>query len=136
MKTNPSRLVRPALALGLLALLLTLGSGLRAWAADTNVIKSITPATLNGGPAIEITLTSTRPFAVRDEGVLLQVGLDTFYLSHAPADGDLNTLVFVLTPAEYAATKTGDPVTAYFENDIPTSSDAWKFGKLDKSLLK
>ena len=126
----------PSLCLGLLVLLLTLGSGLRASAADTNTITSITPSALNGGPTIEITLTSTRPFTVRDEGLLLQVGATTFTLSHSPTDGSLYTIIFVLTPAQYAAIKTGDPVTAYFESDAPTSPDAWQFGKFDKTLLK
>ena len=127
---------RPSLRLGLLLLLLALGSGLRASAADSNTITGIAPGTLNGGPTIEITLTSTRPFTVRDEGLLLQVGANTFTLSHSPTDGSLHTIIFALTPSQFAATKTGDPVTAYFESDAPTSPDAWQFGKLDKSLLK
>ena len=134
--TRQSHFARASRLLGLLLLLLAFGTGSRASAADTNSILAITPGTLSGGPTIEITLTSTRPFTVRDEGLLLQVGQATFTLSHSPADGDLNTIIFALTPSEFAATKTGDPVTAYFESDAPTSPDAWQFGKLDKSLLK
>ena len=100
---------RPSLCLGLLLLLAALGAGLRASAADTNGITSITTGTLSGKPTIEITLTSTRPFTVRDEGLLLQVGANTFTLSHSPTNGSLNTIIFVLTPAQFAATKTGDP---------------------------
>ena len=136
MKPRSCPLARPSLCLGLLLLLAALGTGLRASAADTNGIKSITTGTLSGKPTIEITLTSTRPFTVRDEGLLLQVGANTFTLSHSPTNGSLNTIIFALTPSQFAATNTGDPVTAYFESDAPTSPDAWQFGKFDKSLLK
>ncbi len=129
----------PALIAGLLPvllLLLTLAVAPRASAADTNTIQSITNVTPASGPAVDITLTSTRAFGVRNDILTLQIGTATFTLSHFSADGDTGTVIFTLTPAEFAATVTGAPVTIYYGSGSPADADAWQFGKLDKSLLK
>ena len=136
MKQSSLRLGGPALLLGLLALLLAVGGASRASAADTNTIKGIATVTMPDITQVEITLTSTRQFDVRDDILTLQIGTTTFTLSRSPDDGSLNTVIFALTPAEFAATKTKDPVTVYFGSSSPTSADAWNFGTLDKSLLK
>ena len=126
----------PALLAGLLVLLLTIGSASRSSAADTNTIQSIKTVAAPGGPRIEITLNSTRPFDVRNDALVLQIGASIFFLSRSPADGSLNTVIFTLTPWQFSTTKTGESVIAYFESSTPTGSDAWNFGGLNKKLLK
>ena len=136
MHTLPLRAGLPALLVGLFVLLLTLGGTPRASAADVNAIKSIKYVTTGHVTKIEIELNSSRVFDARDDALLLQVGMSTFFLSHSPADGSLSTIFFVLTPAQFAATKKGDSVIAYFSTSTPTAADAWDFGPLDKTLLK
>jgi hypothetical protein len=120
----------------LLAVLLTLTGAPRASAADTNTIQSIAKVTSAAGPAVDITLTSSRSFEVRNDILTMQIGTATFTLSRTPANGDTGTVIFTLTPAEFAATASGDPITVYYGSGSPSDGDAWQFGTLNKNLLK
>jgi hypothetical protein len=128
-----SRILRGIFLAGFLVVMLMLGSVPRALAADTNTIKSITNVP---GAGIDITLTSTRAFEVRDDILTLQIGSNTYTLSRLPADGDTGTVIFTLTPTEFAATSTGQTVTVYYGSGSPTDGNAWSFSTLDKGLLK
>jgi len=114
--------------------LLVLGAPAVRGQGDVNTIRSIESV---AGQRIEIEVHSTREFPVRDEIVILRVGTQEFTLSRSPADGSLHTLIFRLTPAEWAGTKTGDAVLLYFGQDDPKdTANRWVFGSLDKSKLK
>jgi hypothetical protein len=102
--------------------------------SQVNTIQSIKSV---AGPWIEIEVHSTREFPVRDELVILRVGTQEFTISRSPEDGSLNTLIFRLTPGQWAGTKTGDAVVLYYGQDDPKDTDnRWVFGSLDKSKLK
>jgi len=93
---------------------------------EVNAIKSI--KTL--GSEVEIQLTSSRPFGVRNALVVLRIGTQKFTKSRPPEDGSLNTLIFTLTSDQFARTAFGDRVTVQY-GDEP----GWDFGTLDKRLL-
>ncbi len=97
-------------------------------ARDGNTIDSI--KTVKAG--VDIELTSTKEFPVRDELVVLRIGTKEFTKSRSPDDGNLNTLIFTLTTQEFDQVATGDEVTVQYGRD--GSSERWDFGKLDKRL--
>ena len=101
-----------------------------ATAQEANAINAI--KTVEAG--VDIELTSTREFLVRDEVVVLRIGAREFKRSRSPEDGSLNTLIFTLTTEEFAATNTGDRVTVQYGRG-ESRSDVWDFGTLDKSRL-
>lgn len=102
--------------------------------SEVNTIKSIQTA---AGGTVEIEVHSTREFPVRDEIVILRVGTQEFTSSRTPADGSLNTLIFRLTPTDWAGTKTGDSVTIFYGQDDPKdTTNRWVFSPLNKSQLK
>jgi hypothetical protein len=80
--------------------------------------------------AVELQLTSSRSFGVRNALVVLRIGTQKFTKSRSPEDGSLNTLIFTLTADEFARTAPGDRVTVQY-GDEP----GWDFGTLDKRLL-
>lgn len=122
-----------ALGLGVIALLVFLLPGVRAQ-SEVNTIKSL--QTVAGG-GVEVEVHSTREFPVRNDVVILRIGAQEFTHSRSPQDGSLNTLIFGLTPAEWAGVKTGESVTVYFGQDDPKdTTNRWVFGTLNKSLLK
>lgn len=122
-----------ALGLWAIALLVLLSPPVRGQ-SDVNTIKGIQAA---AGGEVEIEVHSTREFPVRDAIVVLRVGAQEINMSRSPADGSLHTLIFRLTPAQWAATKTGDAVLLYFGEDDPKdAANRWVFGSLDKSRLK
>jgi hypothetical protein len=108
------------------ATLILLASGLHA---QSNKIKSIKTV----GSNIEITVQSPQGFDVRDEVVVLQIGAYTFSVSRSPDSGDAQTLIFVLTTAEFSQLSSGDPVSVGWGSD--GSSNRKNFGTLDKSIL-
>ncbi len=96
---------------------------------NTVTIHNVAASTVLGGNAgVEIELYSERPFPVVNSLVFLQIGRDKFYLSDYK-DGALNTLVFTLTPEEFARTKRGDPIIVRYD---PNSQGQWDFGLLNK----
>ena len=101
-------------------------------AAEQNVIQRIQTV----GAGIEIELSSARQFPVRAQMVVLRIGEHEFVRSRYPADGRLNTLIFTLTPAEFATLSNGDPVRVQYGRGRAVSPNwQWECGTLDKSLL-
>jgi hypothetical protein len=99
-------------------------------AQDVNTIKSIrtTPS------RVEIELYSSRPFPVRALPPVLRMGSKEFTLSRNPEDGSLNTLIFTLTPDEFAQIQAGDQVTVHYgSGELP--GQQWDFSVLDNDLL-
>ncbi len=83
---------------------------------------------------MEIELYSARPFPVRNELAVLQIGPRMFLLSRYPDSGDTHVLIFFLTPQEFAALPNGDPVMVkYGVSD--SGGDRWEFGALEKGQL-
>jgi hypothetical protein len=93
---------------------------------EVNVIKSM--KTVSSG--VELRLTSSRSFEVRNALVVLRIGTQEFTKSRSPEDGSLNTLIFTLTSDEFARLAPGDRVTIQYDNE-----PGWDFGTLDKRLL-
>ena len=111
-----------------LTLLLSL-LGLQALATaqpEVNVIKSMKTV----GSEVELQLTSSRSFGVRNALAVLRIGTQEFTKSRSPEDGSLNTLIFTLTSDEFARLAPGDRVTVQYGNE-----PGWDFGTLDKRLL-
>lgn len=100
-------------------------------AGDVNIVNKIS-AVASG---VEIELHSTRPFPVRNEIVILRIGNEEFTKSRYADDGDLKTLIFTLTPTEYARINTGDKVTVYYGRNASTENK-WDFGAMDKIQIK
>jgi hypothetical protein len=93
---------------------------------EVNVIKSM--KTIRS--EVELQLTSSRLFGVRNALVVLHIGTQEFTKSRSPEDGSLNTLIFTLTSDEFARLAPGDRVTVQYDNE-----PGWDFGTLDKRLL-
>lgn len=81
-----------------------------------------------GGPAVELELTSSRPFPAMGSPPVLHIGSREFVISRYRPDGDLHTLIFTLTPEELDATREGDPVVVRY----PSPELVWSFGPLRK----
>jgi hypothetical protein len=117
------RCPKPLLALGLLAMFVA------PWvvsAQDANTIRSVR-AVQSG---VEIEVHSATEFPVRANIVVLRIGDKEFTQSRNPADGSLNTLIFTLTPGEFAQVNHGDPVSVYYGRG--ETGGRWNFGALNK----
>jgi hypothetical protein len=84
---------------------------------------------LGGKPGIEIEVSSPRAFPVTDATVVLQIGTKVFKLSEFK-NGDPHTLIFTLTPDEFASTRDESLVTVKYE---PDTQGHWDFGFLEKN---
>jgi len=106
----------------------------KVFTTDVNTISSIrsVPSDDPTGPSVEITLSSTRPFAVRDEMPVLQIGSQDFEVSRYPDEGQTTTLTFTLTATEFVELLSGAPVTLKYGHEGIAERD---FGPLDKSRL-
>ena len=127
-----------------LLLALAAGADAQTQKPDVNTVRSIRDA----GPVVEIELHSSREFAVRDEVVVLRIGSKEFHRSRPPEGGSLNTLVFMLTPADFDALPDGEALTVKYGlqpvgSDEPGAAGAaddrgprWNFGKLNKGMRR
>ncbi len=80
---------------------------------------------------VEIKVTSYKLFSIRAMPPVLRIGGQRFRKSRSPKDGNLNTLIFILTAEEYAKTESGDPVSVILgQDDSPVGR--WFFGHLTK----
>ena len=84
---------------------------------------------LSGKPGIEIEVSSPRAFPVTDATVVLQIGTKVFKISELK-NGDPHTLIFTLTPDEFASTRDESLVTVKYD---PDSQGHWDFGFLEKN---
>ena len=94
--------------------------------APENVLKSI--KTVKSG--VEIEIHSKRPF-LQSDLPMLRIGEQEFTRSRAPEDGDLNTLIFMLTAEDFAKLKDGDRVIFQFGRG--EGRNQRDFGRLDKA---
>lgn len=106
---------------------------------DVNTVKSV--RAVDG--AIEIELHSSREFPVRDEVVVLRIGTKEFLRSRSPADGSLNTLIFIVSTEDFDALADGEPLVVKYGRskdgtDAPERDHGprWNFGRLNKALRR
>jgi hypothetical protein len=98
-------------------------------AADVDGIRGIHAI----GPRIEIEIHSVQPFPVRAIPPVLRIGAREFHFSRSPDDGDLHTLIFLLSPAEFAQLSSGEDVSVHY--GPPDALPGRALGRLDKGLL-
>ena len=97
-------------------------------------VRSVASANaLANQPGYEIEVTSDREFPVRDELAVLRIGAHSFALSRYPDIGDTHTLIFTLTPEDFANTVATDEVTVQYGFGEPNVR--WSFGPLNKAAL-
>jgi hypothetical protein len=84
---------------------------------------------LNGKPGVEIEVSSPRAFPITNAMVVLQIGTKVFKVSEFKG-GDAHTLVFTLTPEEFASIRDESLVTVRYD---PDSEGHWDFGFLEKN---
>jgi len=102
-------------------------------ASDVNKVAGIRrTAAAGGGSGIEIELTSNRAFLPQDALLILRIGEETFDLSRYRADGDTRTVIFTLTPEQFARISTGDAIRVRYDG----ADRGWNFGPVDKNMLK
>lgn len=93
---------------------------------------------MRGGPAIEVEVTSPRPFPVMGVSPVMRIGGREFLISRYPPDGDLHTLIFTLSLQEFEATRSGEPIFVQYGRSggpgapAPRPDLIWSFGRLQK----
>lgn len=141
MATFQCTLIRGGRLAGVIAICFLISGLLTAAQAPAmNTVKRI--QTVDG--IVEIEVHSTRQFPVRDQVVVLRVGDREFLRSKTPENGSLNTLIFMLTPAQFTALSDGAAMTVKYGRDNGQSGGVeiaaaarglkWDFGKLNKAL--
>jgi hypothetical protein len=83
------------------------------------------------GESVEIALTASTPFQVKDDLLILSVGSQETALSRH-SGGNLREVVFKLSRAAFDAAANGDPVRVGYRRG---TGDVWDFGTLNKSRL-
>jgi hypothetical protein len=96
-------------------------------AEDINIITAVNV----GDAGIEVHLQSSRPFPVRAMPPVLHIGSESFNRSFRPEDGDLKSLVFLLSTKEYAHFRGGEPVRVVYGRGV-SPREQWDFGTLHK----
>jgi hypothetical protein len=106
--------------------------------SDENTVSAMraipSSAALDDQPGVEISLTSNRPFLPAGEMLVLRIGDQALDVSRYSDDGSSNQITFVLTQAEFASLKQGDQITVQYGDG--GNGKGWKFGGVDKSMLK
>jgi hypothetical protein len=97
------------------------------WNEDDNVIERVE----KGPSGVEIELSSSRPFPVRALPPVLQVGSSEFSNSFRRSDGDLHTLIFLLTHQEFAQLRSGARTFVVYGRG-GAARDRWDFGGFSK----
>ncbi len=98
--------------------------------ADDSDINSV-EAIEFGATDVEIHLKSSRPFPVRAIPPVLQIGPTKFNRSLRTRNGDLNRLIFLLLPKEFAHLQTGEPMSVVYGLGVSTR-ERWNFGTFAK----
>jgi hypothetical protein len=105
---------------------------------DQNTVKSLAAvaasSALGNQPGVEITLNSNRPFLPTGEMLVLNVGEEDIDVSRYAANGSTTQVTFVLTEAQFSTLKQGDQIVVQYGDG--GNGRIWKFGGVDKSLLK
>ena len=103
--------------------------------SDSNSIKSLRSVTFaNGQSAVEVSLTSNREFLPAGEMLTLRIGNREFSNSRYNSSGETSTVIFTLTPAEFAALSQNEDVVVQYGSGTGTA--AWNFGRMNKNMLK
>jgi hypothetical protein len=90
---------------------------------DVNVIENIQ----SGTAGVEVQLKSARAFPVRALPPVLRVGPQAFNRSFRPEDGDLQRLIFLISPKEFAQLRAGEPMyVIYGRGESP--EERWDYG--------
>jgi hypothetical protein len=126
-KTIGSRLTAGLAACLLTTSILMAGADEINAADDENVIEDIQ----FGQAGVEIHLQSSRAFPVRAIPPVLQIGSSRFDLSYRPASGDLNRLIFLLSPKAFAQLREGDPMRVRYAQGL-SPKEQWDFGSFVK----
>jgi hypothetical protein len=100
-----------------------------AQSSETNSISDIR----SRESGIEVELTSSRPF-LQSNLPVLRVGEQEFTISRYPDDGNLNRLIFVLTPEQFAQIRAGE--NAEFQYGRGQAHQKRSFGRIDKARLR
>ena len=83
---------------------------------------------------VQIELYSSSGFPVRNEIAVLEIGGKEFLISQYPPNGDTRTLIFTLTPEEFAKLHDGDRIV--FKYGRGEQLEKKDFGRLDKKRLE
>jgi hypothetical protein len=116
--------LRPTLA----AIVLIAGSTVSAQDSETNLISDLK----SSDSVIEIELKSSKPF-LQSNLPVLKIGDQEFTISRYPDDGDLNRLIFVLTPDQFARIRPEE--TANFQYGRGEAHKKRTFGRINKAKL-
>ena len=84
---------------------------------------------LGGKPGVEIEVYSPRAFSAASSSPVLQIGSKVYTVSEFK-NGDPHTLIFTLTPEEFASTRNESLVTVKYD---PDTQGHWDFGFLEKN---
>jgi hypothetical protein len=99
---------------------------------DVNHIKSM--SVVQAQATVEIELTTNRAFLPQGELLVLVIGSREFPVSQYASASDTNTIIFALTADEFERLNTGDRVSVQYGSGVRTN--AWSFGRLDRSMLR
>ena len=101
---------------------------------DVSQVKSLREIALpTGATTVEFELTSNRGFLPQGELLVLRVGDREFATSRYPASGDTGTVIFTLTPEEFAALTDSAAISVQY--GLAHDDPGWKFGRLNKGQL-
>jgi hypothetical protein len=99
---------------------------------NTLVIYNVSAAQVLGGkPGIAIEVYSPRTFPMTDPLPVLQIGKQAFKVVEFK-NGDPHTLIFTLTPEEFAGTRDESLIAVRYE---PDTQGHWNFGFLTKNWI-
>jgi hypothetical protein len=105
-----------------------------AAASDVNQVKSLREVALaSGATAVEFELASNRQFLPQGELLVLHIGEREFATSRYPSSGETGTVIFTLTPEEFAALT--DSAAISIQYGLGHDDPGWKFGRLNKGQL-
>jgi len=103
--------------------------------SDNNSIKSLRSLMFaNGQSGVEISLSSNREFLPTGEMLILRIGNAEFSVSRYNSSGETSTVNFILTAEEFAGVSQGDEVVVQYGSGAGAAP--WKFGHIDKNMLK
>ncbi len=111
--------------------------GLMRSKAATQQAKEPTANTMaihkGAGGNVLITVSSPRPFPTINSAAVLYVGTEKSCSSRYAPGGAQTTLIFQMTPDEFAKVKVGDRVAVRYD---PDSQEEWDFGQVGKKDLE
>ncbi len=111
-----------------------LGNSNNITTGNTIKIRAVASASVLGGQSgIEIEVTSDTPFPARNELAILRIGSQAIAVSRYPDNGDTHTLIFALTPEQFAQVNSGDEVIVQY--GLGEADVQWSFGRLNKAAL-